>query len=157
MRDRIGLITGNRRVNPDAPVRVVVAEILLNHLLAGDEQLGDVSSVVMDEFHYFNDFERGVVWELSLVLLPASIRLLLLSATVGNPVEFVGWIHKEHGRKLSLIRSDQRRVPLEFTWVGDKLLAEHLPAMVADDDAENRQRRWSSASIATSAGRWRNG
>ncbi|MGB2987289.1 MAG: DEAD/DEAH box helicase [Phycisphaerae bacterium] len=137
-RDRIGLITGNRRVNPDAPVRVVVAEILLNHLLAGDEQLGDVSSVVMDEFHYFNDFERGVVWELSLVLLPASIRLLLLSATVGNPVEFVGWIHKEHGRKLSLIRSDQRRVPLEFTWVGDKLLAEHLPAMVADDDAENR-------------------
>ncbi len=137
-RDQIGLITGNRRVNPDARVRVVVAEILLNHLLGGEEQLGDVSGVVMDEFHYFNDWERGVVWELSLTLLPAHIRLMLLSATVGNPVEFVGWMREEHGRSLRLIRSEERRVPLEFVWVGDKLLTEQLPAMLSDDDAENR-------------------
>jgi superfamily II DNA/RNA helicase len=137
-RDQIGLITGNRRVNPDARVRVVVAEILLNHLLGGEEQLGDVSGVVMDEFHYFNDWERGVVWELSLTLLPPHIRLMLLSATVGNPVEFVVWMREEHGRKLQLIRSEERRVPLEFVWVGDKLLTEQLPAMLSDDDAENR-------------------
>jgi len=137
-RQEIGLITGNRRVNPDARIRIVVAEILLNHILAGQEQLDDVSSVVMDEFHYFNDWERGVVWELSLVLLPATIRLMLLSATVGNPVEFIGWMSKEHGRKLRLIQSDQRQVPLEFLWVGDKLLTEHLVTMLADDDAENR-------------------
>ncbi|UCC31482.1 MAG: DEAD/DEAH box helicase, partial [Phycisphaerales bacterium] len=55
-RQEIGLITGNRRVNPDARIRIVVAEILLNHILAGQEQLDDVSSVVMDEFHYFNDW-----------------------------------------------------------------------------------------------------
>jgi superfamily II DNA/RNA helicase len=137
-RGDIGLITGNRRVNPDAPVRVVVAEILLNHLLAGESWLGDVSAVVMDEFHYFNDWDRGVVWELSLVLLPAHIRLMLLSATVGNPAEFVGWVRKELDRQLKLVQSDQRRVPLEYIWVGDKLLTEHLPAMLSANDADQR-------------------
>ena len=137
-RDEIGLITGNRRVNPDARVRVVVAEILLNHLLAGEEQLGDVSGVVMDEFHYFNDFERGIVWELSLALLPKQIRLMLLSATVGNPTEFVRWVREQHGRKLQLVQSEERRIPLEFIWVGDKLMTEHLPAMISTKDVENR-------------------
>ncbi len=137
-RDQVGLITGNRRVNPDAPIRVVVAEILLNHLLAGDRRLTDVSGVVMDEFHYFNDRERGPVWELSLVLLPEHVRLMLLSATVGNPVEFVGWMRKEYGRTLQLIRTTDRRVPLEYIWVGDKLLTEQLPTMAAEDDAQNR-------------------
>jgi superfamily II DNA/RNA helicase len=137
-RDDVGLITGNRRVNPDARVRVVVAEILLNHLLGREEQLDEVSSVVMDEFHFFNDPERGVVWELSLMLLPRHIRLMLLSATVGNPVEFVGWMREQHGRKLQLIRSEQRRVPLEFIWVGDKRLTEQLPLMLCDNDPDTR-------------------
>ena len=51
-------------------MRVVVAEILLNHLLGSEEKLDDVASVVMDEFHNFNDIERGIVWELSLNMLP---------------------------------------------------------------------------------------
>jgi len=137
-RQQIGLVTGNRRENPDALVRVVVAEILLNHLLAGTESFADVASVVMDEFHYFNDFERGIVWELSLVLLPAHVRLMLLSATVGNTVDFLRWAREQHGRRLSLVQSDQRRVPLEFIWVGDKLLTEHLPEMISKEDAGNR-------------------
>ena len=65
-REDVGLITGNRRENPDALVRVVVAEILLNHLLAKDATLADldqVGAVVMDEFHNFNDFDRGIVCE----------------------------------------------------------------------------------------------
>ncbi len=140
-RTDIGLITGNRRENPDAVVRVVVAEILLNHLLSTDPALSDMSdvaAVVMDEFHNFNDPERGVVWELSLVLLPAHVRVMLLSATVGNPREFAGWLKKEHGREVRVILSDQRRVPLEYIWVGDRTLTEHLPSMIAADDAENR-------------------
>ncbi|MCC7293991.1 MAG: DEAD/DEAH box helicase [Phycisphaerales bacterium] len=137
-RDDVGLITGNRKVNPDAVVRVVVAEILLNHLLSGEESFDDVSGVVMDEFHYFNDYERGTVWELSLVLLPKNVRLMLLSATVGNAPEFVSWLRKEHGRTLNLVRTDERRVPLEYAWVGDKLLTELLPEMVTDDDATQR-------------------
>lgn len=137
-RDEVGLITGNRRVNPDARVRVVVAEILLNHLLSGDEHFDNVSSVVMDEFHSFNDPERGVVWELSLVLLPKHVRLMLLSATVGNSREFVNWLRDEHGRQLQLVSTDERRVPLEYTWVEDKLLTEHLPAMIGDTHEETR-------------------
>ncbi|MCH8880127.1 MAG: DEAD/DEAH box helicase [Planctomycetes bacterium] len=137
-RDQVGLITGNRRVNPDAPVRVVVAEILLNHLLADDPSLAHTSAVVMDEFHYFNDYERGIVWELSLVLLPAEVRLMLLSATVGNAPDFVRWLAEKHDRKVRLIQTTERRVPLEFIWVEDKLTTELLPQMVSADDEENR-------------------
>lgn len=137
-RSAVGLITGNRKENPDALVRVVVAEILLNHLIADDPSLAETSGVVMDEFHFFNDPERGIVWELSLVLLPPHIRLMLLSATVGNTVDFVRWARQEHGRKLTLVQTQERRVPLEFNWVGDKLLSEHLPLMVTGEDATNR-------------------
>jgi superfamily II DNA/RNA helicase len=140
-RDDIGLITGNRRINPEARIRVVVAEILLNHLIADDPQVADLSTlsaVVMDEFHSFNDFERGVVWELSLVLLPRHVRVLLLSATVGNPHDFAYWLDKQHGRKLDVVLTDERRVPLEYQWVEDKLLTEHLVQMVSSNDEENR-------------------
>lgn len=136
--DDVGLVTGNRRVNPDAPIVVAVAEILLNHLLSEDWRLEHVAGVVMDEFHYFNDFERGVVWELTLVLLPKSVRLMLLSATVGNAVEFTHWLKREHGRALRLVQTNERKVPLEFHWVGDKLMTEHLPQMVRPDDEANR-------------------
>jgi len=137
-RSEVGLITGNRKENPDARIRVVVAEILLNHLLSEEDQLEGVGGVVVDEFHYFNDWDRGIVWELTLVLMPKAIRLMLLSATVGNPAEFIHWLSKEHGRKLRLVQSDERKVPLDFEWVGEKLLTEHLPGMVSDDDDENR-------------------
>src|SRR5438067_4830286 len=74
----VGLVTGNRHVNPDARILVVVAEILLNRLLhPAAFDFSSVSAVVMDEFHSFADPERGIVWELSLSLLPKNIRLLL--------------------------------------------------------------------------------
>lgn len=140
-RDDVGFITGNRRENPDALIRVVVAEILLNHLLAGGDELADLEhlgSVVMDEFHNFNDFERGVVWELSLVLLPAHVRVMLLSATVGNPFDFADWLKKKHSRRVQVVTSNERRVPLAFEWIENKLLTEHLVEMVSSDDERNR-------------------
>jgi superfamily II RNA helicase len=110
--DSIGLVTGNRRVNPDAPVLVVVAEILLNRLMGNDaEHFENVSSVVMDEFHSFNDPERGIVWELTLGLLPKTVRTMLLSATVGNSVDFCSWLHRSHGRNLELVQGTERKVP----------------------------------------------
>src|SRR6202008_3422902 len=88
----VGLVTGNRRVNPEARILIVVAEILLNRLLHPEGfDFTQVSAVVMDEFHSFADPERGIVWELSLGMLPAHVRLLLLSATVGNTSQFVPW------------------------------------------------------------------
>src|SRR5262245_30841540 len=97
----VGLVTGNRKVNPEARVLIVVAEILLNRSLHPEAfDFAGVSAVVMDEFHNFADSERGIVWELSLALLPAHIRLLLLSATVGNAAEFVTWLGRCHQRKV---------------------------------------------------------
>ncbi|QDT31362.1 DEAD/DEAH box helicase [Thalassoglobus polymorphus] len=138
-RDDVGLITGNRRVNPNAPVRVVVAEILLNRLLGAEEfDFDNVSSVVMDEFHNFNDPQRGVVWELSLALLPKHVRLMLLSATVGNSVDFLMWLRREHDRKIQLIQESERKVSLQFNWVGDELLGEQLEQM-QDGTEETRK------------------
>src|SRR5438477_2844208 len=116
--DDVGLVTGHRRVNPDAPVLVVVAEILFNRLLHALD-FSNVSAVVMDEFHNFADPERGIVWELSLGLLPEQVRLLLLSATVGNAAEFVSWLARCHNRKLELVESKDRKVPLTYEWIPD--------------------------------------
>jgi len=130
----VGLVTGNRRGNPDAPILVVVAEILLNRLLTPEFPFDDVFAVVMDEFHNFNDLERGIVWEFALGLLPKHVRLLLLSATVGNALEFVNWLDHEHHRRLELVQGGDRQVPLTFQWVGDMLLNEQLEAMAEGDD-----------------------
>lgn len=138
-KDDVGLVTGNRRVNPDASILVVVAEILLNRLLTPEEiSFDNVSAVVMDEFHSFNDPERGIVWELSLGMLPKAVRVLLISATVGNAPEFVVWLNREHNRRLRLLQSDERRVPLSFRWVIDQLLPEQLEIMADGDVDEAR-------------------
>jgi superfamily II DNA/RNA helicase len=134
----VGLVTGNRRVNPQARVLVVVAEILLNRLLHPEAfAFDDVGAVVMDEFHSFNDPERGIVWELTLALLPRHVRLLLLSATVGNAAEFMGWLQRAHGRKLELVQGSERRVPLVFQWVEDELLVDQV-AKMAQGSPETR-------------------
>jgi superfamily II DNA/RNA helicase len=128
--DDVGLITGNRKVNPHARVLVVVAEILLNRLLNPSEfDFGQVSAVVMDEFHSFADPERGIVWELSLSMLPPHVRLMLLSATVGNAHEFTQWLERCHGRKLDLVEGKERKVPLTYVWVPDQLLTEQIVEM----------------------------
>src|SRR5882724_9918342 len=146
--DDVGLVTGNRRVNPDAPVLVVVAEILFNRLLHGQGSgarnqepgvrdalyFSNVSAVVMDEFHNFADPERGIVWELALGLLPPHIRLLLLSATVGNAFEFTQWLKQAHNRSIELVQSTERKVPLDYRWVGDMLLSEQLEKMAEGDE-----------------------
>jgi superfamily II RNA helicase len=135
----VGLVTGNRRVNPEAPVLVVVAEILLNRLLNREAfDFGNVGSVVMDEFHSFNDAERGIVWELTLGLLPTHVRTLLLSATVGNSFEFTQWLSRAHNRRLQLVEGTERKVPLQFEWVEDELLGD-FAEKISDGPAETRR------------------
>ncbi|HBN76787.1 MAG TPA: helicase, partial [Planctomycetaceae bacterium] len=79
----------------------------------------------------------GAVWELTLGLLPKHIRLMLLSATVGNAIEFLGWLRTQHKRNLRLVQSEDRRIPLNFRWVPDQLLDEQLEIMAAGDDESN--------------------
>lgn len=152
----VGLVTGNRRENPGARILIVVAEILFNRLLHPEAfEFDQVDAVVMDEFHSFNDRERGIVWEFSLALLPAHIRILLLSATVGNAVEFVGWLKKTCNRRVELVQDDHRKVPLTFQWVPDLLLSEQIEQMARGSDADrltpalvfcfNREQCWTVA------------
>jgi superfamily II DNA/RNA helicase len=137
--DDVGLVTGNRRVNPSARVLVVVAEILLNRLLHQEGfDFSHVSAVVMDEFHSFADPERGIVWELSLNMLPKHVRLLLLSATVGNAVEFINWLDRCHGRKVELVEGRERKIPLTYRWVPDQYLNELVVDLAKGDEATRK-------------------
>jgi superfamily II DNA/RNA helicase len=136
--DDVGLVTGNRRVNPNARVLIVVAEILLNRLLHTEAfDFSHVGAVVMDEFHNFAEPQRGIVWELALGMLPPQARLLLLSATVGNSGEFLAWLERCHRRKLELVESKERKVPLTFRWISDEFLGDQLVKM-AKGEGEHR-------------------
>ncbi len=138
-REDVGLVTGNRKVNPHARLLIVVAEILLNRLLNPEEfDWNLVSAVVMDEFHSFADPSRGIVWELSLAMLPTHIRLMLLSATVGNAQEFLSWLDRCHHRKVELVEGTERKVPLTYHWIPNRFLGELLEEMVVGDETQRR-------------------
>ena len=77
---------------------------------------------------------------------------MLLSATVGNPIQFADWLKKEHGRKLDVITSNERRVPLEYHWVEDKLSLNTCRKWSPAATKRTAPRRWSSRLTATNAG-----
>lgn len=157
-RDRVGLVTGHRTVNPDAQIKVVVAEVLLNRLLHPEVfDFANVDAVIMDEFHNFKEAQRGIVWELALSLLPLRIRVMLLSATVGAAHEFVNWMARALDRRVTLVEGRERKVPLHYHWVGDELLPDFLEKIARGGDAErktpalvfcfDRELCWSTADI----------
>lgn len=138
-RDEVGLVTGHRTVNPDAPIKVVVAEVLLNRLLHPEAfDFSNVGAVVMDEFHNFNEPERGIVWELALTLLPKHVRVMLLSATIGGASEFINWMARSIDRRLTLVEGKERKVPLHFHWVGDELLPDFIERMSQGREDQRR-------------------
>ena len=109
--ERVGFATGDYRVNPDAPVQVVVAEILWNRIF-GDRVHVPADVVIMDEGHYFNDPERGYVWEQSIIALDPRTQLIVLSATVGHADRFCHWVELCRRVPMKLVESRDRRVPL---------------------------------------------
>ena len=112
--ENVGLSTGDATVNHDAPILCCTAEILSNMALNEGEQL-TITDVVMDEFHYYSDKERGVAWQVPLLTLPQS-RFLLMSATVGATEFFERDMTKHTGRESVTVRSSQRPVPLDFSY-----------------------------------------
>ncbi|MEL6184989.1 MAG: DEAD/DEAH box helicase, partial [Myxococcota bacterium] len=119
--DQVGFATGDYRVNPDAPIQVLVAEILWNRIY-GSRDRNPADVVVMDEGHYFNDLERGYVWEQSIIGLAKQSQLVMLSATVGEPQSFCQWARVVRGVPLELVRSSERKVPLHHEWREDYLV-----------------------------------
>ena len=113
--ERVGILTGDRKDNTDAQLIVGTTEIYRNQLfdsLRGGSDV-DADLVVLDEAHYLGDEDRGHVWEEAIILTPPRIRLLLLSATVGNADEFAAWIAEVRGVRCGVItRPGARPVPL---------------------------------------------
>jgi hypothetical protein len=109
--DKVGFATGDYKVRPEAPVQVVVAEILWNRIF-GERVKRPADLVVMDEGHYFNDFERGYVWEQSIIGLDPRAQLVILSATVGDADKFCQWVYLCRRVPMELVESFDRRVPL---------------------------------------------
>jgi ATP-dependent RNA helicase HelY len=113
--DRVGILTGDRKDNTAAQLIVGTTEIYRNQLfdsLRGGNDV-DADLVVLDEAHYLADQDRGHVWEEAIILTPPRIRLLLLSATIGNSDEFAAWIEEVRGVRCGVVtRPGARPVPL---------------------------------------------
>ena len=120
--ENVGLSTGDATVNHDAPILCCTAEILANMALNEGEKL-DIMDVVMDEFHYYSDRERGVAWQVPFLTLPQS-RFLLMSATVGATDFFERDLTKHTGRETVTVRSTQRPVPLDFSYSTSEISTE---------------------------------
>lgn len=113
--EQVGILTGDRKEKPDAPLIVGTTEIFRNQLFdslrGGSEVTADL--VVLDEAHYLADEDRGHVWEETIILTPPRIRLLLLSATIGNAHEFAAWLEEVRGVRCAVITGPRKRpVPL---------------------------------------------
>jgi superfamily II RNA helicase len=123
----VGMMTGDATVNRDARVICCTAEILANMALR-DGPDADVDYVVMDEFHYFSDRERGVAWQVPLLTLPHA-RFVLMSATLGDVSAFEALLLRQTGVEVTTVRSGKRPVPLQFDYE-EKLLQEATQTLV---------------------------
>ncbi|KAM0681662.1 Antiviral helicase ski2 [Glugoides intestinalis] len=110
----VGLITGDIQVNPAARCLIMTTEIFRNLLYKNADILRDIEFVIFDEVHYINDPERGVVWEECIIMLPKHITIIMLSATIPNSLEFAEWVGRTKKKRISVISTHKRPVPLEF-------------------------------------------
>jgi ATP-dependent RNA helicase HelY len=94
---KVGLVTGENTINDEAPVVVMTTEILRNLIYEDPKRLDAVNYVVLDEVHYIDDFPRGSVWEEIVIQAPRSIKLVGLSATIGNYREIAEWMAENRG------------------------------------------------------------
>ena len=109
--ERVGILTGDVSIRPDAPLCIMTTEILRNQLITGDDRLADLAWVVFDEIHYIAS-DRGIAWEESIILLPPETRVLGLSATIGNLNALAAWVEETLGQPVERIRQSRRAVPL---------------------------------------------
>ena len=135
----VGLVTGENTINGDAPVVVMTTEILRNLIYEDLERLDMVSHVVLDEVHYIDDFPRGSVWEEIVIQAPTTIKLVGLSATIGNFREIAEWMAENRGG-METVFHDVRPVELKLWLAINNRL---LPLFKGDGGID--QRTWSKA------------
>ncbi len=156
--DRVGMVTGDSSVNPDAPIVCATAEILANLALRRGPDAA-VDQVVMDEFHYYGDPDRGWAWQVPLLLLPRA-QFLLMSATLGEVGAIAADLTRRTGRETAEITGVERPVPLEYAYsrtplhelVPDLLQSGKAPVYVvhfSQAEALERARALAAGGVAT--------
>lgn len=130
--EHVGLSTGDATINRDAPILCCTAEILANIALR-EGASANVADVIMDEFHYYADRDRGTAWQVPLLSMPQS-RFLLMSATLGDTAFFEEELTRLNGRPTVTVSSRERPVPLEFSY-SETPLAQTLEGLVAGGKA----------------------
>ena len=115
--DEVGILTGDRQENGQAPLLIMTTEILRNLLYDAasgeiDVRLDTLGLVILDESQYIADPERGVVWEETVIFCPSQAKLLLLSASIGNPQDIANWLTSIRPTTCRLVRHGKRTVPL---------------------------------------------
>ena len=130
--ENVGLCTGDATVNRHAPILCCTAEVLANIALRKGGA-ADVDDVVLDEFHWYADRDRGVAWQVPLLMLPQA-RFLLMSATLGDTRFFEQELEERTGRATVTVKSDERPVPLEFAYSLSPLV-QTLQELVTDGRA----------------------
>ena len=112
--ENVGMMTGDASVNKDAPILCCTAEILANMALR-EGRNARVDDVIMDEFHYYSDRDRGIAWQLPLLTLPFT-TFMLMSATLGDTSKLEESLKKLTDREVAVVRSAVRPVPLDFEY-----------------------------------------
>ena len=130
--DQVGMMTGDAAVNPDAPIICATAEVLANRALREGDQL-DLGVLIMDEFHFYAEPDRGWAWQVPLLLL-TRCQFLLMSATLGDTDFFERDIARRTGRETVAITTGERPVPLHFTWAMTAM-HETIEELLAEDRA----------------------
>ncbi|GJQ13616.1 hypothetical protein GpartN1_g5407.t1 [Galdieria partita] len=109
----VGIITGDVSIHPEASCLIMTTEILRSMLYKGADLIRDIEFVIFDEVHYINDEERGVVWEEVIIMLPSHIKLIMLSATVPNAMDFAKWVGATRKSNVFVVGTSLRPVPLQ--------------------------------------------
>ncbi len=112
----IGILTGDVSINANAPVLIMTTEIFRNTLFEDPQRLKNMSWIIFDEVHYIDDYERGTVWEESIIFCPDHMRILALSATIPNSDQIANWIRGIHKHPIETIVERKRPVPLHHSF-----------------------------------------
>ena len=136
--ENVGMLTGDASINAEAGVLCCTAEVLSNMALRRGPAL-EAPYVVMDEFHYYADKERGVAWQVPLLVLPGT-QFLLMSATLGDTRAIAERLQRDTGREVAHVTSDERPVPLDYEYretplhetIEELLLAKKSPVYVVN-------------------------
>jgi superfamily II RNA helicase len=162
--ENVGMLTGDAAINPDAPVVCCTTEILANMALRRGEST-PAPYVIMDEFHYYGDRERGTAWQIPLLALPRA-QFLLMSATLGDTRWLADRLRERSGREVAQVFSEQRPVPLDFSY-RETSLHETVETLLSDGlfpiyivhftqrEAAEQAQALTSARICTREGRER--